>query len=397
MEFTMMDARLTQIIGSAGLVLLVSLGAPGCNREQPAEERTTAAPAATPSARDDSGIATAVMAKFYTDDTIRGRRIDVTADNGVVTLRGTVDNESAKQHAVNVAQNVEGVARVNDELSVGQMASGEKPAEPAETPVTGTAGADATMRSPAWITTKIQSQYFLSSNIKPWTVDVTTSNTGVVTLEGTVDTQEKKTEALRIARNTEGVKDIVDHITVRADANAASRPITGAIPDVGQPDSWITAKVQARYFVDDAVKGRNIDVDTQEGRVTLKGTVGSEAERRQAVTIARNTNGVKSVVDELRVEASENLGTMGTGSPKPTSQDVDTADAWTTTKIQSKYFLDSDVKGHEINVDTQGGVVTLKGTVETQAQKTEAEQIARETEAVTRVVNQLTVGAAHNQ
>jgi osmotically-inducible protein OsmY len=337
------------------------------------------------------------MAKFYTDHTIRGRRIDVTADNGVVTLRGTVDNQSAKQHAVDVAQNVEGVVRVNDELSVSQMASGEKPAEPAETPATGTAGSDATMRSPAWITTKIQSQYFLSSNIKPWSVDVTTSNAGVVTLEGTVDTQEKKTEALRIARNTEGVKEIVDHITVRADANAAARPVTGAIPDVGQPDPWITAKIQARYFVDDDVKARNIDVDTQEGTVTLKGTVGSEAERRQAVTIARNINGVKNVVDELRVETSENLGTMGTGSPKPTSQDVDTADAWTTTKIQSKYFLDSDVKGHEINVDTQGGVVTLKGTVETQAQKTEAEQIARETEGVTRVMNQLTVRPAQNQ
>jgi osmotically-inducible protein OsmY len=67
------------------------------------------------------------------------------------------------------------------------------------------------------------------------------------------------------------------------------------------------------------------------------------------------------------------------------------SDAWTTTKIQSKYFIDSDVKGHRIDVDTRAGVVTLKGTVETEAQKTEAAQIARETEGVKQVVNQLTV------
>lgn len=50
------------------------------------------------------------------------------------------------------------------------------------------------------------------------------------------------------------------------------------------------------------------------------------------------------------------------------------------------------MKGRQINVDTNDGVVTLKGMVDTAQQKQEAEPIARETEGVTRVMNQLTVG-----
>ena len=385
----MLDARATQRrIGSAIVVVLVAGGAAGCSQEKPGTVVTSSPPAATTPAAgaDDSTIATNVRARFYTDDTIRGRRIDVAAVNGVVTLKGAVADAPTRKRAVEIAQNVEGVVRVNDELTVdqttGQTASAERPAQPAPTPATGTAGRDAPVRTPSWITAKIHSQYFLDSNIKPWTIDVTTADSGVVTLEGTVNTEEKKAGAIRIARTTEGVTDVVDRITVRADANP-TRPVTAAIPEVAPPDPWITAKIQARYFMDDDIKARNINVNTANGQVTLKGTVGSEAERRQAVTVARNTDGVKGVVDELRVEAA--------GSRTRSASDQAT-DAWTTTKIQAKYFIDADVKGHRIDVDTRGGVVTLAGTVATEAQKAEAAEIARETEGVKRVDNQLTVG-----
>jgi osmotically-inducible protein OsmY len=394
----MSNARAAQHrIRSTVLVLLVFSGALACNREKPVSGTTAAPPqAATGSARDDSAIATNVRARFYTDDTVRARRIDVTAEGGVVTLRGAVENDAAKKHAVDIAQTVEGVVRVVDELTVTHLVSAEKPAGLADPATTGTAGHDAPLRLPAWITTKIQSQYFLSSKIKPWTVDVTTSSDGVVTLDGTVDTEQKKAEALRIARDTEGVKQVVDRITVHVDAAKVSHPVTSTIPEVGQPDPWITAKIQAKYFVDDDIKARNINVDTVNGRVTLYGTVGSEAERRQAVTIARNASGVKDVVDELRLQP--NSGTPGNKAAATTSGATDDAsDLWTTTKIQAKYFIDSEVKGQQIDVDTRGAVVTLTGTVDTAAQKTEAEQLARETEGVSRVVNQLTVRPSRNQ
>ena len=68
---------------------------------------------------------------------------------------------------------------------------------------------------PAWITTKIQAQYFVNREIKPWNIDVTTHSNGVVTLEGEVDTAQDKAEAVRIARETEGVSRVVDHVTIR--------------------------------------------------------------------------------------------------------------------------------------------------------------------------------------
>jgi hypothetical protein len=67
-------------------------------------------------------------------------------------------------------------------------------------------------------------------------------------------------------------------------------------------------------------------------------------------------------------------------------------DAWLTAKIQAKYFLDTTVKGHQIDVDTRKGVVTLTGRVDTDQQKQEAERIARETVGVAKVVNNLVVG-----
>jgi hypothetical protein len=67
------------------------------------------------------------------------------------------------------------------------------------------------------------------------------------------------------------------------------------------PDAAITMKIQAKYAGDDVVKGRNIDVDTDKGVVTLKGSVDSRRERDAAEQLARETDGVKRVVNELKV------------------------------------------------------------------------------------------------
>ena len=67
------------------------------------------------------------------------------------------------------------------------------------------------------------------------------------------------------------------------------------------------------------------------------------------------------------------------------------ANAGLTAKIKSKMALDDTIKARNINVDTDGTVVTLTGTVETTAQKTRALQLARETDGVTSVVDRLRV------
>ena len=69
-------------------------------------------------------------------------------------------------------------------------------------------------------------------------------------------------------------------------------------------DSTITAKVKTALLADPDVKGLKIDVDTKDGVVTLKGTADKPANRDRAVTIAKDTSGVKSVENQLVIKAS---------------------------------------------------------------------------------------------
>ena len=62
-----------------------------------------------------------------------------------------------------------------------------------------------------------------------------------------------------------------------------------------------------------------------------------------------------------------------------------------TSKIKAKMALDDSVKALDINVDTADGVVTLTGTVRSQAERTRAVQLARETAGVKSVNDRLTV------
>ena len=59
--------------------------------------------------------------------------------------------------------------------------------------------------------------------------------------------------------------------------------------------------MKAKFLADTTVKGLSIDVDTNNGMVTLNGNVASRAEADRAMTLARNTDGVKGVHDNLKV------------------------------------------------------------------------------------------------
>jgi len=68
-------------------------------------------------------------------------------------------------------------------------------------------------------------------------------------------------------------------------------------------DAGLTAKITSKMALDDLVQARHIDVDTAEGIVTLRGSVASAAERDRAVQLARETEGVASVTDQLTIDA----------------------------------------------------------------------------------------------
>jgi hyperosmotically inducible periplasmic protein len=168
-------------------------------------------------------------------------------------------------------------------------------------------------------------------------------------------------------------------------------------------DAWITTQVHAKYFADPNIKGRNIDVDTENGVVTLSGAVYSDNERRQAIAKAKSTEGVSRVVDKLALEpglppiSAEARDPARAEWPKLKADSrhavdrlgADISDAWITTKVQSKFYLDSDVKGRRIDVTTTNGIVTLVGTVSGPKEKARALSLAKETDGVKEVVNKL--------
>jgi osmotically-inducible protein OsmY len=67
---------------------------------------------------EDSVLTTKVKAKLVEDNTTKARHINVTTKNGVVTLSGTVDSTTEKDAAAQDAQKVEGVASVDNQLTV---------------------------------------------------------------------------------------------------------------------------------------------------------------------------------------------------------------------------------------------------------------------------------------
>ena len=67
---------------------------------------------------DDAGITTSINTKFLKDDLVSPIAVNVDTDNGVVTLKGTVDNLAAARRAYDLAYSVEGVTLVITNLTI---------------------------------------------------------------------------------------------------------------------------------------------------------------------------------------------------------------------------------------------------------------------------------------
>jgi osmotically-inducible protein OsmY len=81
----------------------------------------------------------------------------------------------------------------------GDAATTSRPVETSPTP-----RASAESAAPGFITTKIQAQYFVNADVKPWNIDVTTGHDGTVTLRGEVDEAADREEAARVAARPRG-------------------------------------------------------------------------------------------------------------------------------------------------------------------------------------------------
>jgi osmotically-inducible protein OsmY len=192
-------------------------------------------------------------------------------------------------------------------------------------------------------------------------------------------------------------------------------------------DGWLVMKIHSDLVDEDVLSGSNIDVDVKNGMVTLQGTVPSEAARARAIAEAKKTDGVKGVTDQLRIAAATNTsGTMdraqdktaaaadkaadktaraadkaedkmdragdkSANAAKKTGRAVD--DGWIKSKIYAQYMADWNtvLNDADIDVDVQNNNVTLNGTVKTAEAKAKAVSIAKATDGVKSVKDNLRV------
>lgn len=134
-----------------------------------------------------------IQARLQKDSDLKNNRIDVTVDNGIATLKGNVDTDAEKAHAAQLAM-VKGVVGVQNQLDVGS------------------ANVKGTFSDSA-VTAKIKAK-LAEGHVGSLTDISVTTNNGVVTLTGTVPTEQARQQALEAARSADGVMRVENDLTV---------------------------------------------------------------------------------------------------------------------------------------------------------------------------------------
>ncbi len=206
-----------------------------------------------------------VAAELSWDPKVDSRAIAVSADDGAVTLRGTVGSFREKREAEKAAARVNGVTDVSNELQV-RILDGSK-------------RDDADLRGDVL-------QALMLDSLVPKTVDAKVRD-GFVTLTGTADWQYQREEAEFLTASVPGVLGIRDDITLISTPDG--RDIESDISDA--------FRRSARLDADE------LSVDTTSyGTVILAGAVSSWAEHDEAVAAVWSAPGVTEVDDRIVVE-----------------------------------------------------------------------------------------------
>jgi osmotically-inducible protein OsmY len=189
-------------------------------------------------------------------------------------------------------------------------------------------------------------------------------------------------------------------------------------------------QIEHRIHDDSILKQHDVKVSVSDGVVTLTGTVATTAQRSRAARLA-NVKGITRVDNQIVVErtASGTSGSIDRAAEKTksgTSKAIDktkeglekvvgktkegvavaaektgqgvrkagseTSDAALLASVKTRLFGDDALKGSDINVDCDAKVITLRGTVPSEASRARALDLARKVEGVSRVVDHLTIG-----
>lgn len=224
----------------------------------------------------DDRIESAAKQSYVFKTYLKDDHIRVRSEDGVVTLTGTVAEDAHKLLDEETVANLPGVKSVNNQLEV-------------KAPVLLT-------RSDEWISAKVKAALLFHRNVSARDTKVSVKD-GVVTLSGEAASAAQRDLATEYARDIEGVKDVVNEMTVR-ESQAPERTLGEKMDDAS-----ITAQVKLTLLTHRSTSALHTKVETRDGIVTLTGAARNAAERDLVTKLVSDVKGVKNVVNNMTVES----------------------------------------------------------------------------------------------
>lgn len=173
----------------------------------------------------------------------------------------------------------------------------------------------------------------------------------------------------------------------------ASETEQGNTWKAGAKDAWIDGKAEATLLFNGHLDSFDINTDVKDGEVTLTGKVENSVEKKLAEELVMNIDGVTGVNNKLTIGGEEsNLAEVKDDMKSGVDKGMKALnDAKIATVVKTRLLMDADISGFAIDVDVEDGKVTLKGEVESDAQRQLAIEIARNATDVVSVEDELNI------
>ena len=220
-----------------------------------------------------------VFKTYLKDDSIKTE-----SKNGVVTLTGTVAEDSHKSLAENTVADLPGVISVDNRLKV----KGENPAE----------------HSDAWISMKVKSSLLFHRNVSATGTDVYVKD-GIVSLRGEASSQAQKELTTEYAKDIDNVKEVKNEMTIAQNPPQNSVQRNEATSEKID-DASITAQVKSALLTHRSTSALKTKVSTTDGVVSLSGIAKNDAEKSLVTKLVTDINGVTSVNNNMTIGTPTN-------------------------------------------------------------------------------------------